>query len=43
MPTAREIHLTAYPDGAPTPDISATVERDLPAPREGQAEVGVAG
>lgn len=41
MSTAREIHLTAYPDGMPTPDIFETVERDLPAPGPGQAEVEV--
>ena len=41
MSTAREIHLVAYPDGAPTPDIFALRERELPAPGPGQAEVEV--
>lgn len=41
MSTAREIHLSAYPDGMPTPGIFKTVERDLPAPKAGQAEVEV--
>ncbi|MBB4658372.1 NADP-dependent oxidoreductase [Parvularcula dongshanensis] len=36
MTTAREIHLTRYPEGKPTLDIFETVERDLPAPKEGE-------
>ena len=41
MPIATEIHLRAYPDGMPTPDIFETVTRELPDPREGQVEAEV--
>ena len=41
MTTAREIHLKAYPDGMPVPDMFQIVERELPAPAAGQAEVEV--
>ena len=41
MTTAREIHLTAYPTAMPTPDMFQLVERDLPSPTAGQAEVEV--
>jgi len=41
MTIAREIHLTSYPDGMPKPDMFKIVERDLPAPTAGQAEVEV--
>ena len=41
MTTAREIHLKSYPQGKSVPGMFETVERDLPAPQVGQAEVEV--
>ena len=41
MTTAREYHLRAYPEGAPTADIFQLVERELPDPAEGEVEVEV--
>jgi NADPH-dependent curcumin reductase CurA len=41
MTTSREVHLTAYPQGKPTPDILAVVERELAEPKAGEVLVEV--
>jgi len=37
--TAREVHLTEYPEGLPTNDTFKFVETDIPAPKDGEITV----